>query len=548
MTPDTMIKKILSILLFSWLFAAAYAETGSSAIYLQTDRSSYISGDDVLFSVLFDRNLLNESSSGNDMLIDITTIDGRWIAGTVAKIEHDAVAGLINIPDTLLTGYYNIRAYTCHPNTDNYYCSREVLVINRFGNEPTKIIRNANTKKMQRAQSGIIEVAKNDFAPREKVEIVLTCPDTILGTVRIVKRSQWADESAAVTGKCEPISINEGYNPIAPYDGILVTGTVTDSVLGKPISNAIVLISLQDSIIRLKYDITDADGSFCVLLHNYYGLQQIFANAFSPRLEPLLNAHIELKNQFNISTDTASDWVESFPVTDSAELDKAVIAKAFEMQQFAPVGINNRPETLYDHFVLGTPRHTVFTDDFIALDNFREITREITPFIRLRKGKNGKPELRVVSDKGDVVANPLLLVDGVPLTDLNLLLDKGSATIKRVDTQNKPRYLGNINISNGTVAVWTHKLDFWEKCHARGTYSFVVQGFEPPIEASAPKPSKDKLPNLRQTIYWNPSVKATEQQNIEAQMSDETGEFVIEFVGIDHNGKIVSDYKLINVK
>ncbi|MBO7478738.1 MAG: hypothetical protein J6U04_12510 [Salinivirgaceae bacterium] len=540
-----MIIRTLSILilLIATLGTQAQQQNATSPIWLKTDRCSYVSGDNVLFSLF----MLNDTA-GSDVNIDLRDVNGNWITGCVTRHSGSAASGLLNIPDTLLTGYYNIRAYTCHPNTDNYYCSREILVINRFGNEPNHIFRNSNSKKEQRAQSGVIRVTKTDFATREKVEFALSCPDSVSGTLRIVKRNQWSDETAAVTGKCEPININEGYTHIAPYDGILVAGTVTDSVSGKLISDAIVLISLQDSIIRLKYDITDADGSFCVLLHNYYGQQQIFANAFSPRFEPLFNARIELKSQFNVSTANAHDLVEAYPVTDSTELDKAVIAKAFEIQPFAPVGISNRPETLYDHFILGTPRHTVFTDDFIELNNFKEITRELTPFIRLRKGKNGEPELRIVSDNGGVTSNPLLLVDGVPLTNLNLLMDKGSATIKRVDTQNKPRNFGNISFGNGIVAVWTHKLDFWEKCHVPGTYSFVVQGFEPPIEASAPKPSKDKLPNLQQTVYWNPSIAISGQQNIEAQLSDETGEFVIEFFGIDRNGKIVSDYKLINVK
>lgn len=536
--------RTLSILILLTIGISATAQQPAAPnLMLKTDRSSYFSGDNLLFC-LFEQN----DTVGPDVNVDITDIKNRRIIGCIAKQTNGKAAGQINIPDSLSTGYYNVRAYTIHPNTDNYYCSREILVINRFGNEPDHILRNANTNKEQHVQSGIIGLTKTDFAPREKVEIGINCPDTISATMRIVKRSQWADETAVITGNCEPININEGYTPLAPYDGILVAGTVTDSVSGNPISNAIVFISLQDSIIRLKYDITDADGSFCVLLHNYYGTQQIFANAFSLRLEPMFNARIELKNQFSVADDATIDMTEAYPVADSAELDKALIAKAFEIQQFEPVGISNRPETLYDHFVLGTPRHTVLTDDFIALDNFKEITREITPFVRIRKGKNGEPELRVVSDKGAVTPNPLLLVDGVPLTKLSMLIDKGSASVKRVDTQNKPRNFGNISLANGIVAVWTHKLDFWEKCHVQGTYSFMVQGFEPPIEASTPKPSKDKLPNLQQTVYWNPNIVAVGQQNIEAQLSDETGEFVIEFFGLDRNGKIVSDYKLINVK
>ena len=76
----------------------------------------------------------------------------------------------------------------------------------------------------------------------------------------------------------------------------------------------------------------------------------------------------------------------------------------------------------------------------------------------------------------------------------------------------------------------------------------MVQGFQPPVAPAEVKPSKDKTPDLRQTIYWNPLVNTVEQKNISVTMSDETGEFVIEFFGVGRDGKIVSDFKQINVK
>lgn len=545
-----MIIRFISILflLTATIGASAQRLIREYPIVLKTDRSNYISGDNALFSLFLYDGLVTDSEPGTDIFVDLTDIKNNWITGTVVKVENGRASGMLEIPDDVLTAYYKLRAYTNYPNMNNYLCISEIYIANRFGNSSETILRSRLSKAENESTGPIIGIGKTEFHTKEKFDIAFDCPDSVSAMVRIVSKKQWDSELKHNYAKIEPFKQNEGFSALTPYDGILVAGNVTDSVSGAPIDNAIVLISLQDSIIRLKYDITDADGSFCVLLHNYYGQQQIFANAFSPRFEPLFNARIELKNQFNVSTNNAHDLVEAYPVTDSAELDKAVIAKAFEIQPFAPVGISNRPETLYDHFILGTPRHTVFTDDFIELNNFKEITRELTPFIRLRKGKNGEPELRIVSDNGGVTSNPLLLVDGVPLTNLNLLMDKGSATIKRVDTQNKPRNFGNISFGNGIVAVWTHKLDFWENLHVPGTYRFVVQGFQPPVTESVPAPSKDRLPDLRQTIYWNPQVNTTEQKSLSATLSDETGEFVIEFFGIDRNGKIVSDYKLINVR
>lgn len=544
-----MIIRLLSILIILTATVGASAQnlSASNPIWLKTDRSSYISGDDAFFSLFLHEGIVSDTMPGNDIIVDVTNIENHWVTGTIVKQTGGIASGLINLPDTLATGYYLLHAYTNFPNTDNYFCSCEFFVCNRFDKEPQIVKRSQQPQASHKSTGQIINIGKTDFAAHDKIDITFNCPDPVTATVRVIGKKQWDNEFAPIFGKVEPFSQNEGYTSLTPYDGILVAGTVCDSVSGAPIEDAIVLISLQDSVIRLKYDITDSKGSFCVLLHNYYGLQEVFVTAFNRRMEPLRNTRIKLRNQFNYVS-AGVELEKSLSVIDSAELDKALVAKAFEIQQFAPVGIDNRPADLLDHFVFGEPRQIVFTEDFVELNDFREITRELTPFIRMRRDKNGEPELRLVSDKGDVMANPLLLVDGVPLTDLNKLIDKGSTVVKRVDTQNKPRHFGNIGFSNGIVAVWTHKIDFWEKCKVTGTYRFVVQGFQPPVAPAEVKPSKDKTPDLRQTIYWNPLVNTAEQKNISVPMSDETGEFVIEFFGVGRDGKIVSDFKQINVK
>jgi len=544
-----MIIRVLSILLLlsAAIRTTAQELTADNPIWLKNDRSSYISGDDAYFSLFLHEGIVNDTMPGNDIIIDITNIENQWVTGTIIKQSRGIASGLINLPDTLATGYYLLHAYTNFPNTDNDFCSCEFFVCNRFDTEPQLVKRTQQPHASHKSTSQIINIGKTEFATHEKIDITLNCPDSVIATVRVIGKKQWDNELSPIFGKVEPFNQNEGFTPLTPYDGILVAGTVCDSVSDTPIEDAIVLISLQDSVIRLKYDITDSKGSFCVLLHNYYGLQEVFVTAFNRQMEPLRNTRIKLRNQFNfVSAEVEPE--KSLSEIDSAELNKALVAKAFEIQQFAPVGIDNRPADLLDHFVFGEPRHTVFTEDFVELNDFREITREITPFIRMRRDNNGEPELRLISDNGDVMANPQLLVDGVPLTDLNPLINKGSTVIKRVDTQNKPRHFGNISFSNGIVAVWTHNIDFWKKCNTTGTYRFMVQGFQPPVAPTEVKPSKDKTPDLRQTIYWNPLVNTAEQKNISVSMSDETGDFIIEFFGVDRDGKIVSDFKQISVK
>jgi len=547
-----MIRNVLAsviIVICNWA-ATCFASTSDKQIFMQTDRNCYISGDNILFSIIFPQNQGTDTVDGSDVSIDIATIEGVWVTGTVAMQTQGFATGIINIPDSLSTGYYQIRAYTNYPNIDNYYCIREILITNRFGKTQNKTLCFSNIKEEKHIKQDIIEISKNDYTTKENVQLTFNTTETLNSTIRVINKTQWNSQLEPIIGKCEPFSINEGYNPITPYKGILITGIVTDSATNKPIKDAVVFISLEDSTVRLRYDITDEKGEFCILLNNYFGMQEIFACAFNNKIEPYYNARIKLHNRFDrIRYNT--ELTEAFPETDSTELNKATIAKAFDIQPFAPQEKVQRPTVNYDQYVIGTPTHTAKTEDYVSFQDFNEIAREILPLIRIRKNKSDEPEMRIITDlelKKTVNANPFILVDGVPLSKLNPLLKCNSDMIKQVDTQNKPRNYGNIVFENGIVLVWTNKLDFWTKQNIPGTYKFWVHSFQPPIEISHDKQTpEDKLPDFRQTTYWNPQIIINSDSQIEFETSDEKGEFIIEIVGVNGNGEIFKDYKQINV-
>lgn len=546
-----MIHRILTLiaLLISCTGVMAQQLSESQPIMLKIDRSGYISGEDILFSIYQYDGLFNDTVPGNDIFLDLTTIDNKWITGTIVTQSKGTASGMLNIPDTLVTNYYRLRTYTKYPNTSNFYCYKEIFISNRFGKASSPVSRSINENDNPTATSQILSTDKSEYKSNDVVNLNIACTDSMNGLVRILNKGQWQNELKTAFGKCDATSIDEAFTSLTPYDGIIVSGKVKDKATDSPIANAIVLVSLQDSIVRLKYDITDSTGSFCVLLHNYYGIQQIFVNAYNQHFEPYFNAKIELENQYYIGTVVNNEIIEVDTRIDSNSLNKAIINKAFETQQYSLSDKENRPENLYGHFIVGTPRHSVNTDDYVELVDFKEFTRELLPFVRMHKNKDKQNELYLITDNGSYLYNPLLLVDGVPLTMFDRIMNCGSDKVKRIDTQNTPRHFGNIGFNNGIVLVWTHKMDFWNKAEVPGTFSFLVQNFQQPVVRSNSKTeTKDKVPNLKQTIYWNPNVNTASQNSLEIPLSDETGEFVIEFFGIGSDGIYVNDFKLINVK
>ena len=138
-----MISRVLSILLLLSASFGAFAQklATDSPIWLKTDRSRYISGDDALFCIFLHDGIVYDTMPGSDIYIDIIDIENRWITGTIVKKTGGTASGMLNIPDTLATGYYRLYAYTNYPNTTNHFCSCEIFVSNRFDKEPQLVMR-----------------------------------------------------------------------------------------------------------------------------------------------------------------------------------------------------------------------------------------------------------------------------------------------------------------------------------------------------------------------------------------------------------------------
>ena len=82
-------------------------------IYIQTDRDEYISGEYLWFNAyLIDRQSLKPSSSSKIVYFELLNPENRPVVQKRIGLVKGFGPGEINIPDTLTTGTYTIRAYT----------------------------------------------------------------------------------------------------------------------------------------------------------------------------------------------------------------------------------------------------------------------------------------------------------------------------------------------------------------------------------------------------------------------------------------------------
>ena len=150
--------------------------------------------------------------------------------------------------------------------------------------------------------------------------------------------------------------------------------------------------------------------------------------------------------------------------------------------------------------------------------------------------------------------SPLLLVDGIPVFDVNKFLSISPSDIDKVEIINNNYILGEI-VYGGIISVYTKKKSFAGVIDTKNlTFSefngnsaknkFAVINYPDEMAYNSRKA------DFRNTLYWNPEVKTDEngEANISFYTSDEKGKFLITIEGVGERGEISSKKIILEVE
>jgi hypothetical protein len=203
----------------------------------------------------------------------------------------------------------------------------------------------------------------------------------------------------------------------------------------------------------------------------------------------------------------------------------------------------------------GKPDIELFLSDYVRLPVMSEVFFELLPGVALRKKKSGY-EFSITEhiDDGLVVTSPTLLIDGVIIKDASLIVTLDPEIVEKIDVI-KGRYEVGKYIFNGIINVITRTADYssvpLSDYMMRLHYKVVEQvlSFVSPDYSSDEK-RDSRLPDYRNTLYWNPLVKPDKEgkSSLDFWSSDNKSDYIISIQGITPEGKIISLKKIIRVK
>ncbi len=183
------------------------------------------------------------------------------------------------------------------------------------------------------------------------------------------------------------------------------------------------------------------------------------------------------------------------------------------------------------------PDKTVYIDEFIGLSDVREVVYELVPDVYV-KNRDGKSFLSVYfTNRYAEDYETLILIDGIPATSHNQLLDLPADRIRAIQVKNKVFIQGK-HIFSGIVNFISRNGDYAGlELPANALLSSIdlpVKGDSPympaPIDNSGP------IPVLERTLLWQHNLKFNDGY-LEFNANDITGDFTIYIYGFDGRGE-----------
>lgn len=471
-----------------------------ASVRMLTDRDIYVSGEEVLLSVFLPADcefkLIN---------LSLTNSQGELIR-TVSLPMHEFKAdGHLYLPDSLASGSYLITVRSPHINPQMLE-SREIVVLNRFENtdEPIAVNRAMLPELFELPKSGVsVSGLLPSYPPGEQVNLTLTDPSNNNGVV------------AVAVSRCLPgWTVLHRDVPVADADaglltareGVVLQGVVLRKGTTEPVSGATVYLSIPDSIPFFDYYQTRSDGRYYFLLPNRYGSEKLVLQAEKGDETDELQLRVEAIG----GSKDAGFQVEPMQQNSNtaAYLSESVQLVTFRKIYQAPdldfQKAVNKPQFPFAFY--GQSPIVVDPDEYFELGDFSEISKELLQPVRFRSRKDGYSLDIVDYDlRNYMTGKPMILVDGVPMSDLARLSPMGSKVIERIDVVPYQRFYGDLRM-DGVLAIYTKSGDASSIPLSNHLLKLDIEALQ--TEVKLPDLKKEETePDFRQLLYWNPDLK-----------------------------------------
>lgn len=339
----------------------------------------------------------------------------------------------------------------------------------------------------------------------------------------------------------------EGQKPVLKFlpelNGHIINGQIVDPT-GKIPANKGLYVGILGKKQQFYGAKSNTAGNFMVNTRDFFGAKEL---AILPQKEADSSLQIKLWSPF---AEQFNAWDYRF---DAPTLNHLNALRQRNMAIEAQQRFNAKQwkvfysPTVDSSIFYGKPSKQYDLDLYTRFPTMEETIREFIAEVRMTKHQK-QSHFKVIGEEEFLEEDPLVLLDGVPYNDMDMVMAFDPAKIKSFAVV-KERYVYGGLVMEGIIDLTTIKGDLAGEKIDPHTLVLDYEGLElqrefyqPVYESEAQL--KSRIPDFRNVLYWTPNLLFDVQGKAKASFftSDQIGNYVGVIQGISENGIPISSY------
>jgi hypothetical protein len=345
------------------------------------------------------------------------------------------------------------------------------------------------------------------------------------------RRFKWSD----VTDSKKPV-----FEFLPEVEGPVVTGKIINKLTGAPVPFSGALLSIPGDDYAFSSATSDAQG----VIH--FGFRDIYKNN-AIVVQPALQ-----KDSFN-RVDIINSYSDKFsshtlrPMTLSRSQETILLNRSISNQVENTYGIERKRQYIKTSVdttsFYGIPDKQYNLDDFTRFQTMEEVMREFIEDVRIRKeGEKYNFKVRNRLFNTYFEEDPLILLDGIPVSDASKIIALDPLKIKRIEVVTYNYYTGS-SVFAGIVNVKSYSGEIGATQIDPNSLVIEYDGLQQQREFYSPqygsKEAEDShIPDFRNVLYWAPQITTGPdgKSPLYFYSSDLKGKFAVVVQGITPDG------------
>jgi hypothetical protein len=332
---------------------------------------------------------------------------------------------------------------------------------------------------------------------------------------------------------------NPSFAFLPEHEGHIITGKLSPKIAGLPDAGINAYLSVPGKNFRFSNSTSAASGYIRFNVEKFYGSHEIIAQTSLADS----NYRVFIDNPFS----------ENYPETGTRPLSiQPGLTNEILVRSIGAQAENSYQPEKKQKFVLpllydttgfsGIPSKTYYLDDYTRFPTMEEVMREYVKEVHVRNRQKSfhyevfnEPEVTYFGEES------LVLIDGVPVFNINKIIDVDPLKIKKIDVTTTRFYLGREHY-DGIVSYSTYGDDLDGYQLDPNSLVIEYEGLQLQREFYSPQYEtaqqvSGRIPDYRNVLYWSPNLETINgKQDISFYTSDIPGKYSVLIQGISGSG------------